>query len=79
MTDYEKFDDALAQQDNYLASLSRSMSLVLDEFYNLVPYCGVSAATGEKFEDLLPKFESMKKEYFEIFLPELLQQPGGGD
>lgn len=34
MTDYDAFDEALAKQDNYLASLSRSMSLVLDEFYN---------------------------------------------
>ena len=33
MTDFQAFDDALAKQDNYLASLSRSMSLVLDEFY----------------------------------------------
>jgi len=50
MTDYNKFDEALAKQDNYLASLSRSMSLVLDEFYQLIPYCGVSAATGAQFE-----------------------------
>ena len=72
MTDYDKFDEALSKQDNYLASLSRSMSLVLDEFYQLIPYCGVSAATGAQFELLLPKFEQLKKEYFEIFLPELM-------
>ena len=34
MTDFDTFDSALAKQDNYLATLSRSMSLVLDEFYN---------------------------------------------
>ena len=33
MTDFSAFDDALSKQDNYLASLSRSMSLVLEEFY----------------------------------------------
>jgi len=33
MTDFNEFDDALAKQENYLASLSRSMSLVLEEFY----------------------------------------------
>lgn len=33
MTDYDSFDEALSKQDNYLASLSRSMSLVLDELY----------------------------------------------
>jgi ribosome biogenesis GTPase A len=33
MTDFAAFDDALSKQDNYLSSLSRSMSLVLEEFY----------------------------------------------
>jgi hypothetical protein len=33
MTDFNAFDEALAKCDNYLASLSRSMSLVLEEFY----------------------------------------------
>jgi translation initiation factor IF-2 len=60
MTDYDKFDEALSKQDNYLASLSRSMGLVLDEFYNLVPYTGVSATTGEGFDDLCTKFAGLK-------------------
>lgn len=71
MLDYQKFDDALAQQDNYLAALSRSMSLVLDEFYQMVPFAGVSAANGTGFDKLLAKFDGLKKEYFEVFLPEL--------
>jgi len=71
MTDFDKFDEALSKQDNYLSSLSRSMSLVLDEFYNLVPYAGVSAHTGKNFECLIPKFEGLRKEFFEVFLPEL--------
>jgi hypothetical protein len=71
MTNYDKFDEALSKEDNYLASLSRSMSLVLDEFYNLVPHCGLSATTGSGFDGLLGKMEGLKKEYFEVFLPEL--------
>lgn len=71
MTDYDKFDEALSKCDNYLASLSRSMGLVLDEFYNLVPYAGVSATTGSGFSDLCGKFEGLRKEYFEVFLPEI--------
>jgi GPN-loop GTPase len=74
MTDYDKFDEALSKQDNYLASLSRSMSLVLDEFYNLVPYAGVSATTGAGFDGLCLKFEGLRKEYFDVFLPELQNQ-----
>jgi GTPase len=71
MTDFQAFDDALAKQDNYLATLSRSMSLVLDEFYQQVPNVGVSAAVGKGFDHLLPKFDDLKKDYFEVFLPEL--------
>jgi len=73
MTDFQAFDDALAKQDNYLATLSRSMSLVLDEFYQQVPHLGVSAAVGKGFDQLLPKFNDLKKEYFEVFLPELME------
>jgi hypothetical protein len=47
------------------------MSLVLDEFYQQVPHLGVSAAVGKGYDHLLPKFEELKKEYFEVFLPEL--------
>ena len=33
MSDFSEFDAALSLVDNYLSSLSRSMSLVLEEFY----------------------------------------------
>ena len=33
MSDFDEFDSALSQVDTYLSSLSRSMSLVLEEFY----------------------------------------------
>lgn len=32
----------------YMATLMRSMSLVLDEFYKMLRHVGVSAATGEQ-------------------------------
>ena len=74
MTDFDKFDDALVKCDNYLASLSRSMSLVLDEFYKAVPHVGVSASIGTNFDLLMLKMPEMRKEYFEVFLPELKRQ-----
>lgn len=33
MRDYEDFEDAINHDKSYLSNLSRSMSLVLDEFY----------------------------------------------
>lgn len=71
MTDFNVFDEALAKCDNYLASLSRSMSLVLEEFYAMVPHAGVSAKTGKGFHTLQEKFDILLKDYNETFLPEL--------
>ena len=72
MSDFDEFDAALSQVDTYLSSLSRSMSIVLEEFYaNILSY-GVSALSKKGFDDgLLAKFDEAKKEYDEIFLPEI--------
>ena len=72
MTDFSTFDDALSRQDNYLSTLSRSMSLVLEEFYNQVPHIGVSSTMGKGFDKIIPTAEQLKQEYFTVFLPELI-------
>ena len=52
MDDYEKFQEAMdnfmasSNGDGYYASLTRSLSLVLDEFYTNLKRVGVSAVTG---------------------------------
>lgn len=45
MKDFDEFDQALSQVDTYLSSLSRSMSLVLEEFYSNILSVGVSSIT----------------------------------
>ena len=72
MKDFDEFDAALSKCNNYLASLSRSMSLVLEEFYSNVNSVGVSSVTKKGFDqELLNTFEVAKKEYEEVFLPEI--------
>lgn len=50
MEDFNEFDAALSQVDNYLSSLSRSMSLVLEEFYANILSIGVSALKQKGFD-----------------------------
>jgi GPN-loop GTPase len=44
--------DALSQETSYMSNLTRSMSLVLDEFYESFEPVGVSAATGFGMDEL---------------------------
>lgn len=55
MRDYEAFQQALddtSESSGFYGSLTRSLSLVLDEFYsNFANACGVSAVTGDGVDD----------------------------
>jgi GTPase SAR1 family protein len=57
MEDFEAFqaalDEANARSEAYINSLTRSMSLALDEFYSALREVGVSSATGAGYGDLL--------------------------
>jgi len=61
----------LSKIDTYLSSLSRSLSLVLEEFYKSIEACGVSAATSKGFNKLEEKFEKCKQEYYEVFYKDI--------
>ncbi|CAM9289965.1 unnamed protein product, partial [Choristocarpus tenellus] len=54
MSDFEKLQEALdrSTDDSYMNSLNRSLSLVLDEFYNTLTAVPISAATGDGIRGL---------------------------
>ena len=74
MTDFEAFQDALDEErdQGYMSSLTRSMSLVLDEFYANLRTVGVSAATGQGMDEFFAAVEEAKGEYFESYYPDLV-------
>uniref|UniRef100_A0A672FQM6 GPN-loop GTPase n=1 Tax=Salarias fasciatus TaxID=181472 RepID=A0A672FQM6_SALFA len=62
MQDFEVFQDALNQETSYVSNLTRSMSLVLDQFYADLRVVGVSAVTGSGLDELLVQVEDAAAE-----------------
>jgi hypothetical protein len=52
MADFDAYSAALEADSSYAATLSRSLSLVLEEFYAGMRSVGLSALTGEGMDDL---------------------------
>ena len=74
MQDFDAFSAALKNDESYMSSLTRSMSLVLDEFYATIRTVGVSAMTGEGMDSLFAAVQDLTKEYDEVYKPALEQQ-----
>ena len=71
MTDSDAFTAALAaspQAASYSATLTRSMALVLDEFYATLTHVGVSAVTGEGMDGLFEALQKGRAEFYGDFL-----------
>ncbi|MBZ3890030.1 GPN-loop GTPase 1 [Sciurus carolinensis] len=70
MQDFEAFQDALNQETTYISNLTRSMSLVLDEFYSSFRVVGVSAVVDTGFNELFVQVTSAAEEYEREYGPE---------
>lgn len=69
MQDFEAFNDAVAEETSYIGSLARSMSVVLEEFYQNLRVVGVSALTGEGADELFEAVDSAVEEYMAEYKP----------
>lgn len=74
MQDFEKIGQALSQETSYLASLSRSMSLAMEEFYRNIRCVGVSAVTGQGCADFERALAEAAEEFQTSYIPFLMEQ-----
>lgn len=85
MTDFEKFQEALREEESrgvfggegfgggsgYMSSLLNSMSLMLEEFYSHLEMVGVSSMTGDGIDEFFDAVERKAEEFNRDYKPEL--------
>ncbi|RWS25967.1 GPN-loop GTPase 1-like isoform X2 [Leptotrombidium deliense] len=73
MHNFEAFQASLEEDSSYSANLARSMSLVLDTFYQELKVVGFSAVTGEGIADFFSNIDKCVEDYEMNYRPEYLK------
>eukprot|EP01060_Flectonema_neradi_P040244 TRINITY_DN9101_c0_g1_i1.p1 TRINITY_DN9101_c0_g1~~TRINITY_DN9101_c0_g1_i1.p1 ORF type:complete len:415 (+),score=111.02 TRINITY_DN9101_c0_g1_i1:106-1350(+) len=79
MKDADAFKESMHEnspdtEGPYSEELTKSMSGVLQEFYENLRCAGMSAVTGAGVENLMSEIKEAKEDYINYFLPELKQK-----
>ncbi|KAI4335004.1 hypothetical protein L6164_013693 [Bauhinia variegata] len=71
MKDFEAFQAAISSDHSYTSTLTHSLSLVIDEFYNNLRSVGVSAVSGAGVESFFKAIEASAEEFMETYKADL--------
>nr|XP_004245583.1 GPN-loop GTPase QQT2 [Solanum lycopersicum]XP_010325389.1 GPN-loop GTPase QQT2 [Solanum lycopersicum]XP_010325390.1 GPN-loop GTPase QQT2 [Solanum lycopersicum]XP_010325391.1 GPN-loop GTPase QQT2 [Solanum lycopersicum]XP_010325392.1 GPN-loop GTPase QQT2 [Solanum lycopersicum] len=71
MKDFEVFHAALDADNTYTSTLTRSLSLALEEFYKNLRSVGVSAVSGAGMDAFFKAIEASAEEYMETYKADL--------